>query len=201
MNRSEWSAPTTPDEVARRAAGRRHYNEVRQFNAALRRIEVMRRFNEYGGFATRGVVSRIAAELGVHRSTVSRDIWKILPPDEQACPTCHRLMKNVDWDRLIKRPQRRTPRQTYSSEMRTLYLPWRRNKILRRLDEYGGVGTRGVQVRIARELDIHPSTVCREVRKAMAPNGRPCSTCGRYMQNEGWDRLDSLTRFWVARAG
>jgi len=68
-----------PSDVAyRRAAGRRAYNFRRQFGAAERQIEVARLLRELGfGW---GIQSQIAMRLGVHRSTITRDLRKIFPP-------------------------------------------------------------------------------------------------------------------------
>jgi DNA-binding NarL/FixJ family response regulator len=72
MNTREWSRRTTPEEAARRAGGRRHYNDLRQLAALLRGLEVAR-------LAALGYrQAAIARELGVHRSTVCRDVAKLL---------------------------------------------------------------------------------------------------------------------------
>ena len=85
--RTWWSDATDPDTVARRAAGRRRYNSVRKFRAAYRRAEVSRLVLElmqaYDECESRsrpaamfgwGIQSEVARRLGVHRSTVSRDV-------------------------------------------------------------------------------------------------------------------------------
>ena len=69
---TSWSKLTTHDEAMRRAAGRRNYNSVRQFRASRRRVEVYRLTREYG--LGHGVRQRIADEIGVSRSTISRDL-------------------------------------------------------------------------------------------------------------------------------
>jgi DNA invertase Pin-like site-specific DNA recombinase len=95
---SSWSAPTSGSEVHRRAAGRTKYNSVRRFKADLRRVEVQKLFAQYG-FA-RGARARIARELGVDRSTVSRDIRRLWAPDGETCPTCERMMTHREWKQL-----------------------------------------------------------------------------------------------------
>jgi hypothetical protein len=75
---AEWSAIVSNDSAYRRAAGRRAHNLRRQFAAATRRAEVARRLTRYG--IGRGVRARIARELGVHPSTIGRDVRRILPP-------------------------------------------------------------------------------------------------------------------------
>jgi hypothetical protein len=73
------------DALERRASGRRHYNSLRQFKALLRRCQVAK-------LLASGVSSRvdIAARLGVHPSTISRDITVLLCAQPSACPTCGR---------------------------------------------------------------------------------------------------------------
>jgi hypothetical protein len=80
------SAPTTPEEVARRAGGCRHYNCWRQAQALIRRSNESRLLREYPHFK-RGTVSAIAKKLGVHRSTVCRDL-KALRRLARPCRHC-----------------------------------------------------------------------------------------------------------------
>jgi hypothetical protein len=77
VNNVEWSRPTSWDVVCRRNAGRRHYNAIRTVRRALRRRQVARLLLKYP-FPARGLQARIARELGVHRSTICRDVWAIL---------------------------------------------------------------------------------------------------------------------------
>jgi DNA invertase Pin-like site-specific DNA recombinase len=93
-----WSAPTSTSEVHRRAGGRRKYNSVRRFKADLRRVEVEKLFAEYA-FA-RGAQARIARELGVNRSTISRDIRRLWAPEGEVCPKCERMMTYAGWVQL-----------------------------------------------------------------------------------------------------
>jgi hypothetical protein len=72
MNPESWSIKTDPKDAARRAGGRRHYNSVRQCQANVRRTKVVELLEVYGFL--RGSQSAIAKELGVHRSTVCRDL-------------------------------------------------------------------------------------------------------------------------------
>jgi hypothetical protein len=69
---TSWTKLTTHNEAIRRAGGRRHYNSVRQLDALLRLVEIHRLVGEYG--MGHGVRQRIADELGVHRSTISRQL-------------------------------------------------------------------------------------------------------------------------------
>jgi hypothetical protein len=75
---AEWAARVSPDEAYRRAAGRRAHNLRRQYGAAARRAEVARLLTRYG--VGGGVRARIAREMGVHASTIGRDLHRILPP-------------------------------------------------------------------------------------------------------------------------
>src|ERR1700683_1124237 len=95
-----WSDPVSTDEAHARAAGRRLYNGVRHAQAMVRAGEVIRLLNERG--FGRGVQAQIARELGVHRSTVSRDVMRALSPDGQPCRTCGREMTYKQWERLNK---------------------------------------------------------------------------------------------------
>jgi hypothetical protein len=89
-----WSAPTTPQEVYRRAGGRRRYNATRQLRAALRRRAVLKLLGEFGlGYGTQ---QRIAARLGVSAATISRDFAWILPL-VQECPRCGTLTAREPW--------------------------------------------------------------------------------------------------------
>ncbi len=83
-NKTWWSEPTDPDTVARRAAGRRHYNSVRTLLATLRRHEV-------ADLLLAGVSqSEIARRLGVHRSTICRDVLALCEQAQRTerCPVC-----------------------------------------------------------------------------------------------------------------
>ena len=63
------------DAICRRAGGRRRYNKVRQFMAFQRLLQVVALLKELG--LGRGSQSRIAEHLGVHRSTICRDVAKL----------------------------------------------------------------------------------------------------------------------------
>ena len=69
MWRGQAGRILSQDEVERRASGRRHDNSVRQFRATLRQMQVAR-------LLAQGVQRRreIARQLGVHPSTISRDV-------------------------------------------------------------------------------------------------------------------------------
>ena len=75
---TSWSKLTTHSEAARRAGGRRRINAVRHWGVIQRRAKVFKTVSERGlaGF-NRGVRAQIARELGVSRSTISRDVAAI----------------------------------------------------------------------------------------------------------------------------
>jgi hypothetical protein len=89
-NRGHWSEQTSWDEVCRRAAGRRHYNSVRRFRATYRRCELARLLLVKGGLTDRGTQARLARELGVSRSTICRDVARLLR-ECRPCPCCGAL--------------------------------------------------------------------------------------------------------------
>jgi DNA invertase Pin-like site-specific DNA recombinase len=94
VRKSTWSQPTTWEEVKKRAAGRYKYNALRQFHAALRRREVLKRLAAYGW--TYGSQARIARELQCSEATISRDLAVLLPL-VQECPTCGGLTPRSWW--------------------------------------------------------------------------------------------------------
>ena len=77
------------DEVCRRAAARRRWNSLRTFLASERRRQVLELVLALGGLE-RGAQSRIAEALGVHRSTISKDLKRILPL-AKVCEGCGSL--------------------------------------------------------------------------------------------------------------
>jgi hypothetical protein len=74
------------DEASRRAGGRRRYNLWRKTIRDLRRAQVWRLLANYP-ILHRGKVMAIARELGVHPSTICRDIQAI-KRRLRACPQC-----------------------------------------------------------------------------------------------------------------
>jgi hypothetical protein len=77
MNNNSWTAFTSFDAVCRRAAGRNRYHALRRFRRAQRRCRVAHLLGKYG-LGRYGVLSRIARDLGVNRSTISRDVTVLL---------------------------------------------------------------------------------------------------------------------------
>src|ERR1700722_10042579 len=94
MSNNWWSAPTNFETVCRRAAGRRRYNAWRQFMRAYRRTQVAKLLLEFikagRGTGPRGILgelNEIARQLGVSRSTISRDV-QALQRQFHPCPHC-----------------------------------------------------------------------------------------------------------------
>ena len=71
----DWSAPTDSDAVNKRAAGRRRYNAERRAEARERYKLVVEAIMPPDG-RKRGSQAQLARALGVHRSTISRDVAK-----------------------------------------------------------------------------------------------------------------------------
>jgi hypothetical protein len=90
----DWNYPRTWEEVCRHHAARRRWNAVRRVVAADRRRQVLELVRALGGL-TRGTQSRIAAALGVHRSTICKDLRRLLPL-ATPCPACGTLQPR-DW--------------------------------------------------------------------------------------------------------
>lgn len=70
-----WNAPADFDSVCRRAAGRRRYNAKRRAEARERYIKVLEVIRPPDG-RKRGSQAQLARALGVHRSTICRDVAK-----------------------------------------------------------------------------------------------------------------------------
>src|SRR5262245_21969088 len=95
--RATWGNRTDWQTVCRRAAGRNRHNAVRQARAALRRKKLVTLWGEQAqrgaSILDRGAQTALAAVLGVHRSTVCRDVAAILADmnERGACPWCGTL--------------------------------------------------------------------------------------------------------------
>jgi hypothetical protein len=63
------------DQTCRRSSGRRRYNSVRQFLANYRLTQLVELLHETG--FRRGYQTQIADALGVHRSTICRDLARL----------------------------------------------------------------------------------------------------------------------------
>ena len=84
---TNWSAATSAEEVAKRAAGRRAFNFQRQLAAAERRHRVWEVLFRDGRLFEKGVKLRLATMLGVSYRQIVRDI-KMLQEQLRPCPTC-----------------------------------------------------------------------------------------------------------------
>lgn len=84
MNKIDWGAPVSPEEAARRAGGRAHYNSMRQFQASERRLKVAKMLR--AGQRKAG----IARVLGVNAGTITRDVQDMLAWARAMgeCPLC-----------------------------------------------------------------------------------------------------------------
>jgi hypothetical protein len=101
VSRREWSRLTTADVAVARARGRARYNEIRRVRAAQRTIEIVRRMAGYG-FA-RGAQARVARELRVAPSTVSKALAKLpSPPADSRCPLCGAVRLSPAFEDLIE---------------------------------------------------------------------------------------------------
>jgi transposase len=82
---SWWSEPVSWETVCRRARGRSRINAWRRHLQTLRRQQVVELLIRYGWKP--GVQTLIAAELRVHKSTISRDVAALFPL-AATCPRC-----------------------------------------------------------------------------------------------------------------
>jgi hypothetical protein len=111
--RNGWSLPVSNDEAYRRASGRRRYNAHRQLQAAARRDHLIylwsASLDDGGpGLFGWGVKAAMARELGVSRSTVTRDFQKIFSQwQTRPCPTCDHLVEEREWRELEAKGRRR----------------------------------------------------------------------------------------------
>ena len=81
---NNWSEITDYGTVKKRAGGRRHYNMIRRFLSEQRKCNVAMLYSQ--GLNQ----SEIARRLGVHRSTVCRDIKSLFDTlhEWKNCPVC-----------------------------------------------------------------------------------------------------------------
>ena len=83
--RREWSRLTDPEVVARRAAGRRHYNSWRQALAFERRMKIIEILDRVG--LRPGAQALCARALHVSAATVCRDFQRLFY-EHAECPIC-----------------------------------------------------------------------------------------------------------------
>ena len=86
MKRYEWSSWTDAQTAQRRAGGRRRYNAMRQRQAEARRAAILKGLEDMGlepRFLPRGLTAFFAKAFGVHRTTIWRDLQRILYPPRE----------------------------------------------------------------------------------------------------------------------
>jgi hypothetical protein len=90
----------TTDEINRRAGGRKGYNKRRQWFKQRRQMGLGKLARKLGlGLFMRGTAAALARQLGLSRSTVSRDIdailWELNHGDRAKvnCPCCATLVR------------------------------------------------------------------------------------------------------------
>jgi len=89
-----WSQHVDWDTVCKRARGRANYNSRRRLAAQLRRREVLQLWHRWGDKP--GLQTLMAAHLGVHKSTICRDLQRIFPLMTE-CPTGGQLQPRAWW--------------------------------------------------------------------------------------------------------
>ena len=72
MQQPGWSQRVPDEQAARRAGGRRRYNQVRRRVMAERRFWIS--LLDAGALKARGTRARLARQFKVHRSTIGRDV-------------------------------------------------------------------------------------------------------------------------------
>jgi hypothetical protein len=82
------------DQLCRRAGARRRWNSLKTFLATERRRHVLELVIELGGLQW-GAQSAIARQLHVHRSTISKDIKRLMPL-ARPCEGCG-FLRPRDW--------------------------------------------------------------------------------------------------------
>jgi IS30 family transposase len=78
--------------------------------------EVVRLLKESG--FERGVQTQIAKELGVHRSTITRDVQRAILADGRPCPSCEQWVSDKHWNRLRKERKARWRGRGANSDQR-----------------------------------------------------------------------------------
>ena len=124
VQRKSWSKLTDADTAARRAGGRTHYNRKRQWEATKRRGEVLRlvAINRL----ERGSQAEMARQLGVHRSTITRDLQAVFYP-----PGCYLNIGQLGPTLTLQGPPERPPGV---KELLADLEPFRRRLVARKCD-------------------------------------------------------------------
>jgi hypothetical protein len=102
VTRRAWAAPTTSAEATRRGVGRNRHNRERQDAALLRRVKILELWDEGAYLPTEhGARALLARQLGVDRSTISRDFrWLWQQMAVSMCPTCETPVIGGWWREL-----------------------------------------------------------------------------------------------------
>lgn len=93
-NTSAWPGVDS-ETAARRAGGRRRYNRERQDAAAVRRYLLVQMLDERS--LDWGAQTQMAEALGVHRSTICRDLRWLLEDKARPCQTCGTRLTPEQW--------------------------------------------------------------------------------------------------------
>jgi hypothetical protein len=98
MRGVNWSAPTTPAIVARRAGGRRKYNALRKLRAELRRRGLVAALHATGqSLMARGTAGWWARRAGIADTTARRDLAALLAQLRagRPCPICGTVLVSL----------------------------------------------------------------------------------------------------------
>ncbi len=101
MRNIDWKERRDPGEVARRAGGRRRYNKLRAIAKAERRLVIARSVIAARGLH-RGLATRLARDLGVNRSTISRDLKAIFATADRWQRHDVKAGAEIDFKALLK---------------------------------------------------------------------------------------------------
>ena len=82
---------------------------------------------------------------------------------------------STDWETVCRRASWRR----YYNSVRRVRALYRRNEVARLLTAQGALFDHGTQARLARQLGVSRSTICRDVA-ALLREGWPCPHCGAY---------------------
>lgn len=107
MDRAAWFETVPNADANRRAGGRRRYNRERQLDALVRQYHLIELIIQgRHGFFDHGLRSKLAARLGVHRTTIGRDIAAILEESRptRTCPACGCTTRHIFLPRTRRAP-------------------------------------------------------------------------------------------------
>lgn len=100
---TKWSRRTSWSEVCKRASGRRLFQAMRRHRQRQRRQGLHRTAFAYRiTWGKRGFQSKLARALGVHRSTISRDMKALEYEKQRGFPGYNIIRQHVRWRRRDK---------------------------------------------------------------------------------------------------